>query len=208
MAPPKPPATPASERKPVDWLALKPHYEAGIIPLRKLGVQFGCSDAAIIQHAARQTPPWQRNMKGRIQAAADDKVRQAALSNSVSAKRKEKAAEAEVIEVNASLQATIRLEHRSHVRRARALALELQDELEELTSKARTAKGKNGTAAAKLDSLDTRSKISKNLGETLQKLLSMERQAYGIEGGGDAGDGEDGDFVKRMLNARSRATRQ
>jgi hypothetical protein len=179
-----------SEKKPIDWEGMRPHYEAGVASLRALGKEFGCSDAAIIKHAAKQTPPWVRNLKGKIQAAADAKVSAAVVSAKVGATRK--AREAVVVEVNATLQATVRLAHRADVAKARALTMAMLAELR----RAGIGKRKLGLVA--------RSLVNARLSEAMRVQFGLERQALGI-GDNDPPDPNDADFIERMLNARARA---
>ena len=186
--------TPASTgaRKAIDWEGMKPHYEAGIIPLKTLGKTFGCSDAAIIKHAANATPPWSRNLKGKIQAAADAKVSASVVSAQVSANRKVR--EAAVVDGNATLQANIRLAHREDIAAARALTMDLMRSLKA----ARTARGKK-----KLD-LPQLALVNKNLSEAMRVQIGLERQAFGIDDR-DPPDPNGADFTERLLNARARA---
>lgn len=178
-----------SEKKAIDWEGMKPHYEAGIASLKALGKEFGCSDAAIIKHAAKQTPPWVRGLKGKIQAAADAKVSASVVSAQVSAGRKVR--EAAVVDANATLQASIRLSHRVDVAIARVQTMKLLRELKT-----------SGVGKKKLD-LAQRALINKNLTEAMRVQFGLERQAYGI-GDNDAPDPNGPDFVRSMQKGRER----
>jgi hypothetical protein len=178
-----------SAKKAIDWEGLKPHYEAGVASLKALGKEFGCSDAAIIKHAAKQDPPWVRGLKGKIQAAADAKVSAAVVSAEVSAGRKVR--ESVVVDANATLQATIRLAHRTDVAIARAQTMKLLKELKT-----------SGVGKKKLD-LPQRALVNKNLTEAMRVQFGLERQAHGI-GDNDAPDPNGADFLERMLHARAR----
>lgn len=184
--------TASPERKAVDWEAMRPHYEAGIIPLKVLGKTFGCSDAAIVKHAAKNG--WSRNLKGRIQAAADAKVAAKAVSSKVSAGAK--ALTEAVVDGNATLQANIRLEHRADIKKARALTVAMLTELE-------TEAAKRGAKAKKMD-LPHRALVAKNLTEAMRVQILLERQAFGIDDR-DPPDPNGADFTERLLNARARA---
>lgn len=188
---PNPPSKPDADKKAkVDWDALRPHYEAGVIPLKTLGKQFGCSDAAIIKHAAKQVPPWTRNLMGRIQAAADAKVASRAVSAQVS--EKGKALTEAVVDGNAELQANIRLEHRKDIKKARALTVRMLGELEGA-----------GTGKKKLD-LPQRALVVKNLTEAMRVQVGLERQAFGIDDR-DIPPPESTSFHERLIHARQRA---
>ncbi len=179
-----------TDRKQIDWEGMKPQYEAGIAPLKALGKEFGCSDAAIIKHAAKANPPWVRNLKGKIQAAADAKVSASVVSAEIGANRKVR--EAVVVEVNATLQATIRLAHRSDVAEARAQTMKLMAEL-----------GRAGTGKRKLG-LVHRSLVNARLTEAMRVQFGLERQALGI-GDNDPIDLNGADFLERMQHGRARA---
>lgn len=182
--------------KTIDWEAMRPHYEAGVITLKALGKSFGCSDAAIIKHAAKADPPWTRNLKDRIRSAADAKVSEAVVSARAA---NHKANAAQVVEGNATLQANIRLEHRQDIKKARALTVKFFRELET------AAKGK-GSGKAKVKGLDLpqRALVAKNLTEAMRVQIALERQAFGIDDR-DNPPPDGAEFSERLINARQRA---
>lgn len=182
------------DRKPVDWEAMRPHYEAGIIPYKVLGKTFGCSDAAIVKHAAKNG--WKRDLKARIQLAADAKVAAKAVNKPVSASAK--ALTEAVVEGNATLQANIRLEHRVDIKRIRAVTMGMLGELEAQAAILKPTKGKR-----KLN-LQQRTLVAKNLTEAMRVQIGLERQAFGIDDR-DAPPPEEVGFHERLLNARQRA---
>lgn len=208
--------------KTIDWDGMKPHFEAGIRSLRELGLEYGCTAPAILKHADKQVPPWQRNLKGRIQARADAKVNEAAVNRRVNGKS-EKARQAVVVETNATLQAGIRLTHRTDIAKARKLTMGLFAELDAQTSGdisllqgygkaqitvdgkplAKKALERLQTAIARAEALPNRTVVVKNLTEALRVQLALERQAFGIDDQGPPPDGPE--FSERLIHARQRA---
>lgn len=180
-----------AKRPKVDWDALEPHYRAGIRSLKDIGAEFEVSDAAIIKHAKKQQ--WTRNLQAKIRARADAKVSAAMVSAEVSAPTK--ITEQITVEVEARVQTRIRLAHRVDITRMRALVLRLLTECEaeaadpavfsglgELLRNADAATDKLNEAYFKAISLPQRIKGVKELAETLRVLVSLEREAYGIDG--------------------------
>lgn len=193
----------ASSRPGIDWEAVEIAYRAGIRSLKDIGNEFGVSDAGILKRAKRDG--WVRDLKAKIRAKADAKVSAAMVSGEVSSRTK--AAEAQVIEVESTVQARIRLTHRKDVARGRALAMKLLQELEHQTDcgdlydqlvnlvvPAGDDTDRGGERARKLReaydralSLSGRTKTMKDLADTLRTLVGLEREAYGIndDGGSD-----------------------
>lgn len=192
-----------TDRKRVDWDLIEPHYRAGIRSLKDIGAEFGASDAAIVKHAKKNG--WTRDLKARIQAKADAKVSAAAVSAEVSAARA--ANEQTVVEANAELQYRIRMEHRQDIGRTRNLFKALLGEIETATREKNTfdqmldrvrklveTESDETTKQvfmeqfndlqshlAKLLSVGGRIDNTKKLTEILEKLVRLEREAFGID---------------------------
>ncbi|HEY4292068.1 hypothetical protein [Luteibacter sp.] len=185
------------KRAKIDWDALESHYRAGIRSLKDMGEQFGVSDAAIVKHARKHG--WTRNLAAKVKARADAKVSDALVSAEVSAATKVN--EATRVEVEAEVQARIRLGHRKDIGAARSLAMSLLTELQVQTGsvpeleKLGEMLGEDfvpDKALAMFNavvSLPGRVKTMKDLGDTLHKLIGLERDAYNIGSGGDAPPG-------------------
>ncbi len=214
MAVPNTPQAPESTPKRlVDWDAIEPHYRAGTRALKDIGKQFGVSDAAIIKHARKEE--WTRNLKAKIQAKADALVSAKQVSVEVSAAktRTKKAAEKQVVDVEAHVQARIRLGHRSDIGRARTLGMHLFAEVEQQTlnpelfdkiahalagipkgvplsalpeDEQKKVRALLGDSLTKALALNTRTATYKALVDSLTRLVGLEREAYGINP--DAGD--------------------
>lgn len=181
------------KKSPIDWEAVELHYRAGIRSLKDIGAEFGVSDAGIIKRAKRDD--WERDLRAKIQAKAEAKVSASLVSAEVSAQTK--VAERQVIEANAQAVADVRLAHRRDIHRARRLTNALLDELEQQTDPATLALltdlgdmliAPDDRGVDKLNdlyraiiSLPERSKTLKVLAESLQKLVDMERTAFGMD---------------------------
>ena len=175
---------------PIDWAGLELQYRAGVKPLRLIGKQFGCSHAAITKRAKRDG--WQRDLKAKVHARADELVAKAVVSKQVSAAIK--AGEDLTVEASAQAEVSIRLKHRADIARARRLAMRLMVELEAVTETpdlfgmvydalacpdepAIEALREMATLVA---SLPARVKVMKDLADTLHKLIGAEREAFGL----------------------------
>lgn len=178
-------------RKVIDWESVEIQYRAGIRSLKDIGREFDVSDAAIVKRAKRDG--WTRDLKAKIHAKAESKVSESLVSAGVSAQTKVR--EREVIEANAVAIADVRLAHRRDIRRSRSLTNKLLDELEGLTDNRELFeqlgelmhspddKGMDrlNDLYRKVVELPNRTKVMKDLAETLKTLIALERQAYNLD---------------------------
>lgn len=176
-----------------DWEAIESAYRAGVMSLREIASQHGISDTAIRKRAKKEG--WSRDLAAKIQAKADDLVRRREVRTKV---RSENAtSERELIEANAEVIATVRMEHRGDIRRARKLANSLFDELEAECADVESLR-KLGELMLDADengrdrlnelyhaiiSMPERVKSMKALSETLKNIIGLERQAYSMDEG-------------------------
>lgn len=156
-------------RERVDWDALQPHYEAGIRTLKALGEEFGCSNAAIVQHAKRRG--WSRCLKGKIQAKADAKVAAALVAQEHKDSPAGRLTEAIRVEVESEVQARIRIEHRSDISRAKRIVNRLFERMETLEF------SEEGSIVEVKEHANTAAKLV----DAQHKLIALEREAYGID---------------------------
>ena len=203
-------------------------FRAGIKPLRQIGAEHDMSHTMVAKMA--KAHGWMRDLTGRIRAKADAKVAKAAVSKEVSKERA--ATENQVVEANAQLQYQIRLSHRADIQRGRALFATLLTELEAVglnvselealfdmlndpepgnePSKAQSDRvQKAREQLSKVLSMHGRIDSAKRLVEMLEKLVKMERQAFGI-GDDDEGDGGShpaGAASSRIMSDVERAVR-
>lgn len=152
----------AEPRARVDWDALKPHYCAGVRPLRDIAEEFGCSDAAIVKHAKKEG--WTRNLAAKIQDQADRKVAAALVAQERADSPAAKLTEAIRVEVESEVQARIRTSHQKTLTKLREQAERMLTEL--------TTDG---------DDLKTSINNLKALTETVSKIVPLELQAYGVD---------------------------
>jgi hypothetical protein len=183
-----------SNSKPApDWERIELDYRAGIKTLRQIAEEHGITHGAINKRAKRDG--WERDLSERIHAKADALVSRAAVSSPVSADTRMK--EQAVVDANAHAVADVRLAHRRDIHRARRLTNALLDELERQTDPdtlvlleelgellknpdEKTGRDRLNEVYQAVISLPERSKTMKVLAESLQKLVDMERQAFGM----------------------------
>lgn len=173
-------ATKKEPRKAVDWDLIEIDYRAGMKSLRQIADEHGITHGAVNKHAKGKK--WPRDLSAKIHAAADAKVSKAAVSAEVSAEKV--ATEQAVVEANAEIQYRIRLEHRADIGRTRKLFQALLGEME--------------TAQQKM-AIGGRIDGSKRLAEMLEKIIRLERQAFGIDDAASRPDEESWDVRMRRL---------
>lgn len=176
-----------------DWEAIESAYRAGVMSLREIASQHGISEGAIRKRAKRDE--WSRDLNAKVKERADDLVRKAEVRKQV---RSETAlSELVLIEATAEVIATVRMEHRGDIRRARTLANALFNELEAECADVEALR-KLGELMLDPDdngrdrlnelyhaiiSMPERVKSMKALSETLKNLIGLERQAYSMDEG-------------------------
>ncbi|MCG8985853.1 hypothetical protein MI467_03250 [Delftia acidovorans] len=180
-------------RRAFDWECIELDYRTGIKTLRQIADEHGITHGAINKRAKRDG--WERDLGVKIQAKADALVSKAAVSSEVSTDTKVR--ERAVIDANAQAVADVRLAHRRDIHRARRITNTLLDELEKQTDpdtlllldelgEMLRQPDDNGQDRLndlyhKVISLSERSKTMKTLAESLQKLVDMERTAFGMD---------------------------
>lgn len=197
-----------TEKTAPDWELIENHYRAGVLSLREISSACpGANHVAIARRAKKYG--WVQDLSAKIKAKADDLVTRQAVTESVTANRA--VTDRNIIDANAQAIADIRMAHRGDIGRNRRLALKMMEELEALTDNrelfnqlreliAGVEEGEDGTSDAyeKMQqafrgalSLPGRVKMSKELSETLRVLITLERQAYGIDEGSSEESYED-----------------
>lgn len=180
-----------TEKVSTDWERIEHHYRAGLLSVREIAAACGVTHTAINKRA--KAHGWERDLQAKIKAKADALVSKAEVSTQVSTERLE--TERGIVDANAQVIAGIRLAHRKDIGRYRNLANKLLDELEGLTDnrdlfdqlgdllRSEDDKGQDklNDLYQKVIGLPSRSKVMKELGETLKNLIALERQAYNVE---------------------------
>lgn len=173
-----------------DWDAVEPHYQAGIKSLRQLAEEFGCTSGRVAQVAKERG--WTRNLSAKIKAKADAKLSRSIVSAELSAQKA--ATENEVVEANAMMQADIILRHRSSISEAREHMqqllkeaakqsgnVELLEKLAELVTADDTPSNKRYEVFMRAISLPSRAQTLDKLASALERIVRLERQAFGID---------------------------
>jgi len=179
-----------------DWEAIESAYRAGLMSLREIASQHNISEGAIRKRAKRDD--WSRDLQAKIQERAEDLVRKKEVRKQV--RSEGSFSERVLIEATAEVIATVRMEHRGDIRRARELTNTLFDELagecgdvaalEQLGEMMRSPDDKGmdklNDLYHKIISLPSRVKSMKDLSDSLKTLIGLEREAYSIENKAEA----------------------
>jgi len=189
----------AINAKTTDWERIEADYRAGLLSVREIASANGVSHVAIAKRAKRDR--WERDLTARIKAKAEALVTSRTVTKEVTSERAE--ADRAIVEANAEVIASVRLGHRKDIARGRTLAMALLQELEAQTGdvdslqllgelmKDPDEKGldKLNELYLKVISLPGRTKTLKDLGDTLHKMIGLEREAYGIQPGDQSPNG-------------------
>lgn len=197
------------------WEAIERDFRMGVRAVTAIAQEHGITEGAVRKRAKRDG--WVRDLNAKVRAKADDLVRKAEVRAQV--REDQRLTENRQIEVEANIQKEVRLAQRADIQRGRRLCLKLLTELEQQTDQVPEL-GELGEILRRPDdkgqdklndiyqaviSLPERTKTMKALAEALRILVSMEREAFGIDAHPDAGGDGDKDFLERLLNARARA---
>lgn len=189
-----------------DWRQIETDYRAGIKPLRQIASENGITEGGIRKRAKKLE--WARDLAGKINAKADGLVRIEAVRREVRAGTTP--SENAIVNANAELQYRIRMEHRADIGRTRKLFQILLAELEMSSTQTEQIKalfddvhpvppadapqsehGRYARLAKALNdvlSIPGRVDSGKKITEMLEKLVRLEREAFGIKA--DEGSGE------------------
>lgn len=174
-----------------DWERIGAQYRVGTMSLREIAAAHGITEGAIRKRAKKEE--WTRDLTAKVRAKADELVRKELVRSEV---RKETATEKEVINTEAQKQASIRITHRKDIAKSRSLAMSLLDELEAQTGSAELMRKlgeimsdpdregndkKMADAYQKAISLGGRVQTMRSLSDTLRTLISLEREAFGLD---------------------------
>lgn len=205
------------ERKSPDWEKIELDYRAGVKTLRQIAEEHGISHVAINKRAKKDG--WSRDLSWKIAARAEDLVTKEVVTKSVTSEAR--VTEREIIDANAQAIVHVRLAHRRDIQRTRSITMRLLGELE-LQSGAENAdllarlgellrheddKGQDklNDLYQKIISLPGRAKTMKDLGESLRVLVTLERQAFGLDTASQ--DGESSTGPTKQLTDAERAVR-
>lgn len=175
-----------------DWEAIESAYRAGLLSVREIASQQGVTHTAINKRAKRDG--WERDLKAKIKAKADSLVSKREVSRLVSTEKA--VSERQLIEASAEVIANVRMEHRGDIRRAREITNSLFDELgaecadvaslrklgELMIEPDENGRDKLNEIYHSIIAMPERVKSVKALSDALKNLISLERQAYDIDG--------------------------
>lgn len=182
-------------RQAFDWEAIERDYRAGLLSVREIAGRHGCTHTAIGKRARAEG--WTRDLKAKIRVKAEALVSTREVSSEVSrvSNRSPVETEREIVEANAEAIVSVRMAHRTDIRRSRGQTNKLLEELEHLTDHRDLAESlgemmRNPDAFGndrlndlyrKIIALPNRTKIMRELAETLKVLIVLERQAYNLD---------------------------
>lgn len=175
----------------VDWEEIERLYRADLRTNAQLAAQFGVHASTIRRRVNKHG--WKRDLKSRIKERANAIVQERAVKSLAS---DQVARDDMTIEENAQLTANVRLSHRRDIGEARALSMLLLDDLkaqigaenrqrlEDLFIAALQAEAVDASALEayeRVTSLSNHVRVMKDLADTMTKLVTLERQAYGLD---------------------------
>jgi hypothetical protein len=168
-----------------DWAKVQAEYESGVDSLANIARRYGISDAAIAMRATRKG--WVRDPEVRAKIILE---RDAAVAAAYEEHKKQ------VLVTSAHVQASVIVAHRKDIERARKLVSNPLDELTDVTEHRETfeelgdimhnpderGRDRLNKVYHKVISLPERSTALNTLSTALKSLISLERQAYNIDG--------------------------
>lgn len=177
--------------KPADWEAIESAYRAGLMSLREIASQHNISEGAIRKRAKRDD--WSRDLSAKIKERAEDLVRKEEVRKQV--RTETTLTERVLIEASAEVIASVRMEHRGDIRRAREITNALFDELgaecadieslrklgELMLDPDENGRDRLNEIYQSIIALPERVKAVKALSDALKNLISLERQAYNLD---------------------------
>lgn len=180
----------SSSKATPDWERIEHDYRAGVLSVREIATSRDVSHTAINKRAKRYG--WERDLKEKIKAKADALVSRREVASEVSSS--ERKTEKAIVDSNAEAIVSVRMEHRSLIKRAHRLVSALLAELENVTDN-RELFAQLGELLTdpdadrdtlselyhKVIALPGRSKALKEMSDTLKTVIALERQAYGID---------------------------
>lgn len=151
-----------------NWAQVEAEYRVGIRSLRDIAEDAGITEGAIRKRAKRDQ--WERDLKARINARAEEKVRTQAVR--VPGTQLTPKTEYEVVEANADAQYVVRISHRAGLQKLKELKDKLLTRVEQDSENHREA----------IDDL-------RKLAEIDEKIRKGEREAHSITGDAESAAG-------------------
>lgn len=186
--------------KKVDYERIEPGWRAGVLSPHQLAAQYTedtgvkVSHAAIIKHFTKLNVP--RDLNAKIQAQADAMVTKALVTEKVT-KDRLVTNEGKIVNAGAEQVFEIRLFHRKSTARLQAIIAAQMEELEassgpdqaqRLRDLGELMRSENENGSDKLNDiyravigLPDRSRVAKQLAETLRIAIDLERREFGMD---------------------------
>jgi len=162
-----------ARRSDIDWEQVERLYIAGQLTIRQIADKCGISDSQVRAKAKAQG--WERNLSKQIKARTQAKI--AAIdTDAIVEKSAEESAQKSAQQIKDSIEqasdvaAGIVLKHRQSLQRDNTRAVELETKLDALIKE-----------AADIKELDLLVRAYKNLIEAKNKIITLERQAFGLD---------------------------
>lgn len=149
-------------KKRADWEAIEPRYRTGVESLRMLATAFDVTEGAIRQWAKKEG--WERDLSAKVKERTESLLRKAELRNLLRNDPAQKMGAREEVEIAATARTNAILSHRSDIVALRRKARDYQEELDSCG-----------------EDLGKRVSILKMLADTQKTLISIEREALGID---------------------------
>ncbi len=191
------------ERPAIEWGQIEAQYRAGIISVRAIGVQFGVSETAIRKHAKKHG--WQRDLTDIVREVAREKMLRIDAAEAGTAPAAEcstaegvarlepvDGSEQAIVEGAAEIIVAVVREHRSAIKRGRALIeklisrldevsdnqAEIERDIEQLTKDDRD--GKRRARLLRAVATPTQANAVLSLSAAMKNVLALERQAFNV----------------------------
>lgn len=180
----------------IDWELIERHYRAGILSNVQIAEECGVTEGAIRKRAKRDQ--WSKNLKAKIRARTEELVRRELVRSPSTSLTP--STEKETVEIAANATATVLIVQKGSIKRTHDLFEKLMDELEATTDNKELFEqlgelldrsGENADGKMVMDKLnETYRKVismtgrvdsAKKLTEILEKVVKLEREAFGIE---------------------------
>lgn len=183
---PRAPNPEKPKRPKTDWEAIERDYRAGQLTAREIARQHGVSHTAINKRAKAES--WVQDLSKAVRQAAEAGLVSSEVSSGNTREAVQAAAQ-RVVEVVRS--------HRKDIKFGRDLTERLLSELDGTTSKVgeieeiiakETEPGPRRGAMMRAVSLPSRAGVIKDLSQAMQRLITLERQAFSIDPKGLSGD--------------------
>ena len=177
-----------AERSKEDWESIEKDYRSGVLSIKEIARNYGCSDTAIRKKA--KAKGWARDLSRRV----SERVRAKLVCEPVRDQAENQKLEEEIVEQAAEKSVEVVKNHRSKITRSQKVWGDLLDELESQTVDRELYQNLGEmmrNPEARIDKLNdlyhkvisTPSRVDsmKKMTDALKTLIGAERQAYNLD---------------------------